>query len=224
MDTAVRAGAAGGGRGVLEGAFALLEALRRHGDEAGVTELAVACGLPKSTAHRLLEQLVALRAVERHGLRYRLGAQLYRLGQGWQPHPGLRGAGRLPLHRLRAATGGSVLLAVMREERALTVCSVPGRVESLVPVRDGGAFPLDTALGKALRGPVRGGAVLDREEVVAGVCCAALPVRSPAGAVVGAVAAMVEAGQRLEVVAGRVAEAAAAVTRALARSRVEVRP
>ncbi|MCX5394460.1 hypothetical protein [Streptomyces sp. NBC_00094] len=28
------------GRGVLEGAFALLDALRRNGDEAGVTELA----------------------------------------------------------------------------------------------------------------------------------------------------------------------------------------
>ncbi|MGA5252515.1 helix-turn-helix domain-containing protein [Streptomyces pseudogriseolus] len=66
---------------MLEGAFALLEALRQHGDEAGVTELAVACGVPKSTAHRLLEQLVALGAVERRGARYRLGAQLYRLGQ-----------------------------------------------------------------------------------------------------------------------------------------------
>ncbi|CAL9308588.1 hypothetical protein SUDANB25_04406 [Streptomyces sp. SudanB25_2051] len=207
---------------MLEGAFALLDALRRHGGEAGVTELAAVCGMPKSTAHRLLEQLVALEAVERRGPRYRLGAHLYRLGQAWQPHPGLRAAGRLPLHRLRAATGGSVLLAVMREDRALTVCSVPGRVESLVPVRDGEVFSLDTALGKALRGPVRGGAVLDREDVMAGVCCAALPVRSPAGAVVGAVAAVVEAGQRLEVVAGRVAEAALAVTRALARAGVEV--
>ncbi|AWT40913.1 MULTISPECIES: helix-turn-helix domain-containing protein [Streptomyces] len=215
MDAAVHVRAKDRGRGVLEGAFALLEALRQHGDEAGVTELAVACGVPKSTAHRLLEQLVAMEAVERRGLRYRLGAQLYRLGQAWQPHPGLRAAGRLPLHRLRAATGGSVVLAVLRDERPLTVCSVPGRVEPLVPVRDGDTFALDTALGRALRGPVRGGAVLDREEVVAGVCCAALPVRSPAGAVVGAVAAMVEAGQRLDVVAGRVAEAAAGITRAL---------
>ncbi|MFI9219531.1 helix-turn-helix domain-containing protein [Streptomyces werraensis] len=224
MDTAVRTRTADRGRGVLEGAFALLEALRQHGDEAGVTELAVACAVPKSTAHRLLEQLVALGAVERRGARYRLGAQLYRLGQAWQPHPGLRMAGRLPLHRLRAATGGSAVLAVMHEERALTVCSVPGRVEPLVPVRNGEAFSLDTALGKALRGPVRSGAVLDREDVVAGVCCAARPVRLATGAVVGAVAVMVEAGQRLEVMADRVAEAAAAVTRALGRSRIEVRP
>ncbi|WP_448321774.1 helix-turn-helix domain-containing protein [Streptomyces sp. CO7] len=224
MDTAVRARTADRGRGVLEGAFALLEALRQHGDEAGVSELAVACAVPKSTAHRLLEQLIALGAVERRGARYRLGAQLYRLGQAWQPHPGLRMAGRLPLHRLRAATGGSAVLAVMHEERALTVCSVPGRTEPLVPVRDGEAFSLDTALGKALRGPVRGGVVLDREDVMAGVCCAALPVRLATGAVVGAVAVMVEAGQRLEVMADRVAEAAAAVTRGLGRSGTAVRP
>ncbi len=109
----------------------------------------------------------------------------------------------------------------MHEERALTVCSVPGRTEPLVPVRNGEAFSLDTALGKALRGPVRGGAVLDREDVVAGVCCAALPVRLATGAVVGAVAVMVEAGQRLEVMADRVAETAAAVTRALGRSGID---
>ncbi|MFE5207674.1 helix-turn-helix domain-containing protein [Streptomyces sp. NPDC056600] len=217
------------GRGVLEGAFALLEALRQHGDGAGVSELAVACAVPKSTTHRLLEQLTALGAVERRGARYRLGAQLYRLGQAWQPHPGLRMAGRLPLHRLRAATGGSAVLAVMHEEQALTVCSVPGRAEPLVPVRNGEAFPLDTALGQALRGPVRSGAVLDREDVAAGVCCAALPVRLTTGAVVGAVAVvgsvavMAETGQRLEVMADRVAEAAAALTRALGRSGTKAR-
>ncbi|MBW5484383.1 helix-turn-helix domain-containing protein, partial [Streptomyces bambusae] len=185
---------------MLEGAFAVLEALRRTGEEAGVTELAVACGFPKATVHRLLDQLVALDAVERRGQRYRLGSQLYRLGQAWQPHPGLRAAARLPLHRLRAATGGSVLLAVLREDRALTVSSVPGSVEPLVPVRNGASFSLDTALGRALRGPVAaaGSAQLDREQVLDGICCAALPVRSPAGAVVGAVAAMVPAGRPLD--------------------------
>ncbi|MYV72102.1 helix-turn-helix domain-containing protein, partial [Streptomyces sp. SID2131] len=50
---------------MLEGAFALLDALRRNGDEAGVTELALACGVPKGTVHRLLDQLVGVGAVER---------------------------------------------------------------------------------------------------------------------------------------------------------------
>ncbi|WP_405859588.1 helix-turn-helix domain-containing protein [Streptomyces sp. NBC_00090] len=205
------------GRGVLEGAFALLDALRRNGDEAGVTELALACGVPKGSVHRLLDQLVAVGAVERTGSRYRVGPQLYRLGQAWEPHPGLRPAARLPVQRLRAATGASVVLAVMREEMALTVSCVPGELEPLLPVRDGVAFRLDTAAGKALRGPLRGGAVLDREDVMDGVCCAALPVRSPDGRTVAALAAMVPAGRRLDALAHAVADAGAAITRALAR-------
>ncbi|OKK22996.1 IclR family transcriptional regulator [Streptomyces sp. CB00455] len=207
---------------MLEGAFAVLEALRRQGDEAGVTELALACGVPKATVHRLLDQLVALGAVERHGARYRLGAQLYRIGQAWQPHPGLRAAARLPLHRLRAATGASVVLTVLHDTAlddtvALTVSSVPGALEPVLPVRNGTGFRLDTAVGRALRGPRRSGAVLDREDVMAGVCCAALPVRSPNGAVVAALAALVPAGQSPARLAHAVAEAGAAVTRGLGR-------
>ncbi|MEW1695247.1 IclR family transcriptional regulator [Streptomyces sp. NPDC093249] len=205
------------GRGVLEGAFALLDALRRSGDEAGVTELALSCGVPKGSVHRLLDQLVELGAVERRGNRYRVGPQLYRLGQAWEPHPGLRPAARLPLQRLRAATGASLVLAVLREEMAITVGSVPGDLEPVLPVRDGLAFRLDTAAGKALTGPLRGGPVLDREDVLAGVCCAALPVRTPDGRTVAALAAMVPAGRPLDALGRAVAEAGAAITRALGR-------
>ncbi|KQX50733.1 MULTISPECIES: helix-turn-helix domain-containing protein [unclassified Streptomyces] len=206
------------GRGVLEGAFALLDALRRSGDEAGVTELALLCGVPKGSVHRLLDQLVTLGAVERRGNRYRVGPQLYRLGQSWEPHPGLRPAARLPLQRLRAATGASVVLTVLREDMAITVGSVPGDLEPLLPVRDGIAFRLDTAAGKALRGPLRGGAVLDREDVMDGVCCAAVPVRTPDGRTVAALAGLVPAGRPLDGLARAVAEAGAAITRTLGRS------
>ncbi|XIE82128.1 hypothetical protein AB6O49_33150 [Streptomyces sp. SBR177] len=87
----------------------------------------------------------------------------------------------------------------------------------MVPVRDGVAFRLDTAAGLALRGPRRAGAVLDREDVMAGVCCAALPVRAPDGRTVAAVAGMVRAGRALEPLADAVAEAAGALARGLAR-------
>ncbi|MFI8823662.1 helix-turn-helix domain-containing protein [Streptomyces sp. NPDC053431] len=213
----------GRGRGVLEGAFALLEALRGFGDEAaGVTELAQACGVPKGTAHRLLDQLVAVGAVERRDRRYRVGPQLYRLGLAWEPHPGLRTAARQPMHRLRSLTGASVVLVVMREDQALTVSSVPGALEAVVPVRDGVAFRLDTAAGAALRGPRRADAVYDREDVMAGVCCAAVPVRAPDGRTVAAIAGMVKAGRRLEPLAAAVAEAGAALARSLARGRQTV--
>ncbi|MFJ5830911.1 IclR family transcriptional regulator [Streptomyces sp. NPDC093089] len=211
-----RAGGAGGrGRGVLEGAFALLECLRSYPDGAGVTELAKSAGVPKGTAHRLLDQLAAAGAVERHERRYRVGTQLYWLGQAWEPYPGLRAAARLPLHRLRAMTGATAVLTVMWEDLALIVGSVPGEVEPVLPVRDGIAFGLDTAAGKALRGPVRPGAALDREDVVPGVCCAALPVRAPDGRTVASLAAVVPSGRRLEPLVESLAEAATAVTRAM---------
>ncbi|MEU2559941.1 helix-turn-helix domain-containing protein [Streptomyces longispororuber] len=203
---------------MLAGAFALLEALRRRGGEATLTELALACALPKGSAHRLLDQLGLLGAVERRGNRYAVGPQLFRLGQAWDPHPGLRAAARIPLHRLRASTGASVVLTVLRDELALTVASVPGRVEGLVPVRNGMSFPLDTAAGRVFTDGPRG-PVLDREQVQEGVSCVAMPVRAPDGRTVAALAAVVPASQRLAQVSAATAAAAAAVEARLARMR-----
>ncbi|WP_299534278.1 IclR family transcriptional regulator [uncultured Streptomyces sp.] len=218
------------GRGVIEGAFALLEALRRCGGEAGLTEIAAVCALPKGSAHRLLEQLLLVGAVERRGSRYRVGSQLYCLGQAWEPHPGLRVAARHPLHRLRAATGASALLTVLHDGRALTVASVPGEAEPLVPVRNGMSFLLDTAAGQVLsaekRRPAAGsggrlpGAVLERGEVVDGVCCAALPVRGRDERTVAAITVMTLSAQKLQRAAREAAQAGAAVTAALARAGV----
>ncbi|MER7516709.1 helix-turn-helix domain-containing protein [Streptomyces sp. NPDC126499] len=212
------------GRGVLEGAFALLDALRRRGGEAGLTELAAACGVPKGTAHRLLDQLGPVGAVERRGRRYVLGPQLFRLGESWQPYPGLRDAARLPLHRLRAATGAAVVLAVPHGGRALAVACVPGRPEGAVTVREGTAFPVGTAVGRALEGRERGPFV-DRDTripdlvgaaVVVGVDCVALPVRGPGGRVIASLAALTPAGGNLAPVVTATASAASAVAAGLA--------
>ncbi|MEV5971541.1 helix-turn-helix domain-containing protein [Streptomyces sp. NPDC051921] len=205
------------GRGVVEGAFALLDALRRRGGEAGLSELAAACGVPKGTAHRLLDQLGPVGAVERRGRRYALGPQLFRLGQSWQPYPGLTAAARPALHRLRAATGASVLLAVLRDEHALTVVSVPGRAESVLPVRDGMAFPLGSAPGRPLVGRDPGPSV-DRNGPAAGLTCVALPVRGPDRRVVASLAALTPADGNVPAVVTAVASAATSVAAGLARS------
>ncbi|GAA3388755.1 IclR family transcriptional regulator [Streptomyces roseoviridis] len=215
---------AAAGRGVLEGAFALLDALRRRGGEAGLTELAAACGVPKGTAHRLLDQLGPVGAVERRGRRYVLGPQLFRLGESWQPYPGLRDAARLPLHRLRAATGACVVLAVPHGGRVLAVACVPGRAPGAVTVREGTSFAPGTAPGRALESRERGPFV-DRGTRVPGLAdavpeggadCVALPGRGPGGRVVAALAAVVPTGANLAPVAAATASAASAVGAALA--------
>ena len=51
-------------RGVLDGAFAVLDALAHADEGLGLTELARASGLAKTSAHRLAAQLVTLGAVQ----------------------------------------------------------------------------------------------------------------------------------------------------------------
>ncbi|MFB7504873.1 IclR family transcriptional regulator [Streptomyces broussonetiae] len=200
------------GRSVLEGAFALLESLADT-DETGLAALAASSGLPKTTAYRLLDQLVALGAVERRGTCYRTGSRMFRLGRGWQPHPGLRAAAQEPLRQLAGATGASVCLCVLREGRTMAAAGIPGIVDELAPVRAGATWPWTTAAGRLLvatgpkallTGPLppswkrqaaeiqQNGVALDREELIPGVCCVAVPVAPPRGEVVGALCAMVE--------------------------------
>ncbi|GAB2583007.1 IclR family transcriptional regulator [Streptomyces capparidis] len=220
------------GRGVLEGAFTLLDAVERAG-EAGLTRLAAATGLPKTTAHRLLDQLVALGAVERRGGRYRVGARIFRLGSAWQPHPGLLAAASGPVRGLAGATGATVAVCVLREGGALTVTGVPGEVDELSPFHAGLVWPWTTAAGKILvaeaygaglpLGPLPGewpreaeairdrGAAVDPQQVVPGVMCVAVPLHARDGRAVASLVALVPATSRLRRVEEAVIRAGRAV-------------
>lgn len=226
------------GRGVLEGAFALLEALEQAG-EAGLTALAADSGLPKTSAHRLLEQLISLGAVERSGGVYRMGARVFRLGRTWQPYPGLLAAANGPVRRLAESTGATVAICVLREGRTMAVAGVPGEVSELVPLRPGMTWPWTAAAGKVLVassppglpiGPMpeswrwtareirERGAAFDREELVPGVSCVAVPLHGARGEVVASLCVMVSADRDLGTLADIVARAARAISDSLRRS------
>jgi DNA-binding IclR family transcriptional regulator len=142
-------GSPGGGRGVLEGAFLVLDALAQL-QEAGLSALAAASGLPKATTHRLLAQLVELGAVEQLGARYRVGYRMLGVGHAWQPYPGLREAARGPLRGLTKATGASAAVCVLRTGRTVLVAGTRGRHASHPAVAPGSVLPWPTAAGKAL--------------------------------------------------------------------------
>jgi IclR family transcriptional regulator, acetate operon repressor len=227
------------GRGVLEGAFALLNALHRE-EAAGVTTLAAVCGLPKTTAYRLLDQLVALGAVERRSGSYRIGPGMFRLGHGWQPYPGLRSAARRPLRRLAAVTGMPVALSVLHEGQTLILDSTttPDVLRQLSDERR--IWPWRTAAGKVLAawghpglplGPLprtwpdearrirEHGVAYDREEVMEGVCCAAVPVFGADGVPVAALSVLTDPDHRLERLADPARRAASAISAGLGRRR-----
>lgn len=208
-----------GGRSVLEGAFGLLEALERAG-QAGPTRLAAECGLPKTTAYRLLEQLVELGAVERSRTGYRMGSRMFRLGQTWQPYPGLRSAARGPARRLARATGTVVAVNVLREGRTLVLDRTGCETDEAVdPLLNSAVRPWFTAAGKVLvagahpRLPVGPlppswrqesaairdrGVAFDREEVVAGVCCVAVPLYGPGGVLLASLSVVTDPAHSLD--------------------------
>jgi IclR family acetate operon transcriptional repressor len=207
-----------GGRSVLEGAFALLEAVERA-VKAGPTRLAADCGLPKTTAYRLLEQLADLGAVERSGGSYRVGPRMFRLGRAWQPHPLLRSAAREPIRRLARITGTTVGIAVLWKGETLMVEWCPDDAERPDPLQTRMTWPWFTAAGKVLvataapaplLGPLPASwaresaairersAAFDREEVVTGVCCAAVPLLGASGAPVASLCVLTDPAHHLE--------------------------
>ncbi|MDX3227920.1 IclR family transcriptional regulator domain-containing protein [Streptomyces sp. ME19-01-6] len=143
---------------------------------------------------------------------------MFRLGLGWQPHPGMLALARRPVHELARATGATVGIFVLREGRALTAAAVPGEWESFAPMRAGMTFPWTTAAGKVLvagappelpvdppsrtwtreaAGIREAGVAVDRQEVAEGVCCVAVPLHGQRGTAVAALCALVDPSQPL---------------------------
>ncbi|MGW3997491.1 IclR family transcriptional regulator [Amycolatopsis sp. NPDC004772] len=196
------------GRGVLEGAFRVLEALSRSADGSRLADLARAVRLPKATVHRLLEQLVSLGAVHRHEQRYFIGRSLARLGAAWNPDPRLQHAAREPVQVLAALTGTAVVVTVLHEDRVRVVAETRCGSVEFPPMRPGDTLPDATAAGKVLlagraagdRLPVerRRRQILARvggpwlaEQHPAGVSCVAAPIWHPDGSFAGSVGAVV---------------------------------
>ena len=205
------------GRGVLEGAFAVLEVLGQCEDGLGLTDLTRASGLAKTSAYRLAEQLVLLGAAQRVDQRYFIGARLGRIGQRWQPDPLLRHAAQARVHTLAVQTRAVVSLRVLDEDRLRTICSTVPRGHAHLPhpcdrtstarTATGrvlyAARPGDTALPdcwtthdwRQLRQSIRDPdiTVVDRQEVFPGICCVSAPVWRPDGTCAAAVTAQLEA-------------------------------
>ena len=111
------------GRGVLDGAFAVLGALARADDGLGLTALARASGLAKTSAHRLAEQLITLGAVQCVEHRYYIGPQMFRIGQRWQPDPLLRRFAQAPVHTLAMQSRAIASLRILHEDRLRYICA-----------------------------------------------------------------------------------------------------
>lgn len=134
-------------------ALVLLDAFRRVGPVAGVSDLARATGLPKSTAFRLLNQLAANGFLNRHGTDYRLDQHVFELGNCVPMcTPGdLRSIAAPFLSDLFASSRTVVHLAVLDGIDVLYVDKIQGNTTVKVPTVVGGRIPAScSALGKAM--------------------------------------------------------------------------
>jgi len=98
---------------VIDRMMSLLDALARHGEPAGLKQLAQDTSLHPSTAHRILGALGASSFVERTDAgAYRLGIRLLELGNLVKNRISLRETAMPAMLRLHATTGESVNLGM----------------------------------------------------------------------------------------------------------------
>lgn len=108
-------------------------------------------GLPRSSAHRMLERLVQLRWLRRNGRDYELGMRLLELGSLAVHQDRLHRAAIPKLHELHAATGLVVHLALLDGADVVYMEKVGDRMSTAIPTRVGGRQAAHcTAVGKAI--------------------------------------------------------------------------
>ncbi|MBU3602974.1 IclR family transcriptional regulator [Polynucleobacter sp. AP-Kaivos-20-H2] len=136
---------------VVERMMNLLDALAEQEESSSLKNLAETTGLHPSTAHRILNDLVACRLVERgDGGTYRLGLKLLELGNLVKARLSVREAAQLPMRTLHKLTGETVNLSVRQGDEIVYVDRAYSERSGMQVVRAiGGRAPLHlTSVGK----------------------------------------------------------------------------
>lgn len=136
---------------MIERMTLILDAFDAATPRLTLAELAERTGLPRSTTHRILDQLVALRWLEHSGHSYVLGMRSLELGGLAVAHHELRQAASPLLAELHQRTGAVATLAVL-DRKDVVFVERHGRGLTSDPVtRVGGRAPAHaTAAGKAM--------------------------------------------------------------------------
>jgi DNA-binding IclR family transcriptional regulator len=139
------------GRTVLGRIAAIMDAFDMGEQVLTLSDLSQRANLPKSTVHRLVEQLRGLGWLERdHSNGYSVGMRLFELGGLAVQHNQLRDTALPHLHDLATRTGLAVQLGVLDRGEVVYLERILSSEFSL-PTRLGGRMPAYcTGLGKAM--------------------------------------------------------------------------
>ncbi len=136
---------------MLQRSVNLLQAFRPDGRPLALTELAGRAGMPKSTAHRLAQELVDLRLLERQDGLYSVGLGVFELSGLVPVSRRLRETALPYMQDLFMATQQTVHLAIRDGYDVVYAEKIHGHDGLELPSHVGGRLPLTcTAVGKAL--------------------------------------------------------------------------
>ncbi|MGH3361138.1 MAG: IclR family transcriptional regulator [Nocardioides sp.] len=129
----------------------ILDAFEGPSTRLSLEQVASITHLPRSTAHRILDQLIGLEWLTHSAFGYALGNRSLSLGGSTGIHEDVRAAASPVLHQLQLRTGLVVHLAVREGSEVRYLDKLGGRFVTAVPSRVGGtASAHRTALGKAM--------------------------------------------------------------------------
>ncbi|MCC7005798.1 MAG: IclR family transcriptional regulator [Ottowia sp.] len=136
---------------VIERMMVLLDVLAEHAEPVTLKELAIHTTLHPSTAHRILNDMVACRIVDRSEMgSYRLGMRLLELGNLVKARLSVRNAALLPMRALHKLIGQTVNLSLRQGDEIVYIERASGERSGMQVVRAiGGRAPLHlTSVGK----------------------------------------------------------------------------
>jgi len=136
---------------VIERMMNLLDVLEIFDEPCSLKTLAETTGLHPSTAHRILNDMVACRLVDRsEGGAYRLGLRLLELGTLVKARLSVRDAAQLPMRALHKLTNQTVNLSVRQGDEIVYIDRTYSERSGMQVVRAiGGHAPLHlTSVGK----------------------------------------------------------------------------
>lgn len=125
----------------------ILDAFERRSSRLNLEEIATRTGLPRSTTHRILEQLVALEWLDHTPPGYRLGRRALRLAGPDTSHADIRGAAVEYLLELHARTGMVVHLAALDGADEVYLDKIGGRFATSIESRIGSRRPAHATTG-----------------------------------------------------------------------------
>lgn len=136
---------------MIERMTLILDAFDANTPTLTLLELVERTGLPRSTVHRILDQMIRLRWLAHSAGGYRLGMRTLELGGLTADHNEIRDAVSPLLHELSQRTGMVGHLAVLDGREVVYLDKAGGRFAAALPTRLGGRMPAHaTALGKSM--------------------------------------------------------------------------